>query len=601
MNLRRVAIVTAIVAGVLVVLATAAVAGLRLVHDGEILPGTEIAGVDVGGLSPADAREALAPTVADRESAPVTLTFREEEFTLTPTDVDLQVDLDATVAAAMDRGREGGLLSASWDHVSAYWDEGDLSLDTAWDEQAVRAWVGDIAETLDREPSVGDVTPDPETLEVTVRLPHDGIDVRQDEAVELVNSALGTPGPDTEGVPAAITPAPVEDAALRQVAQQMRRALREPLTLTSQPLDTSVTLEPSRIAQLVDVERVDGEDGTTVALDVPVGLVRRVFPEIAPRFAADPVSASFDAPSAPPVTLDDQTDVTWSTRDVPELIDVVPSQQGYRFDAERAATQLTEALQQGLRSLELRLETIPADVTTEDLRELNVTELLGTFTTYHSCCQNRVANIHRLADMVDGTVVRPGEQFSINQISGVRECSKGFAAAGMILRGEIVDVCGGGVSQFGTTTINAVFFAGLEPDTYKPHSFYISRYPMGREATLNYPSPDIDVRFTNTTGNGILVTTSYTSTSITVSIYGNNDVDTVTAVHGSPHSYRSPETRYRENDDLAPGQSRVVQSGRSGFSVGVTRIITYEDGTEERDDWSNTYVPQHEIIERNTT
>jgi uncharacterized membrane protein YgcG len=171
----------------------------------------------------------------------------------------------------------------------------------------------------------------------------------------------------------------------------------------------------------------------------------------------------------------------------------------------------------------------------------------------------------------------------------------------MILRGEIVDDCGGGVSQFGTTTVNAIFFAGLEPDAHQPHSFYISRYPMGREATLNYPSPDIDVSFTNDTGNGILIRTSYDDTSITVTFYGSNDVEQVRAIHGDPSNPKPYSTEYRENKSLRPGTSRTLQSGRNGFSIRVTREIVYEDSETETDDWSNVYVPERRIIERNTS
>ena len=89
------------------------------------------------------------------------------------------------------------------------------------------------------------------------------------------------------------------------------------------------------------------------------------------------------------------------------------------------------------------------------------------------------------------------------------------------------DAVGGGVSQLSTTLFNAVFFGGYQDVTHTVHSLYLSRYPLGREATLNYPS--IDNKFKNDTKNGVLIQTSFTSTSVTVSLYGDNEGRTVRA------------------------------------------------------------------------
>jgi vancomycin resistance protein YoaR len=596
MSARRIAIVAAIVLASLLGVTTAAVAGLRIAQRGEALPGVSIEDVDVGGLDAAGIEAAIRPLVEAREGDPVTLTWRDREFVLDPGDIEYAVDVDATVEAALEAGRSEGLIGTSLNHLTAFWEEREVALQQGASDEALSSWIDGVVTEVDRDPHPGSVSADPSTLEVTSEPPQDGATVLVETTHEAVTEALRTPGPDTlplptEEIPARITPEQVE-----AVAERARRALEEPLTLSA--AGAEVTLQPSDIAPMIAlVERSTDGDDWTVELSVPVEVVEDTFTEVASRFEVDPVPARFDVPRSPPATLDDKTNTSWSKR--PADVDIVPSTPGKTFDASLAAAQLSEILAEGHRSGELRLKDVESDFTTEDAEGLGLTHLLSSFTTYHACCQSRVANIQRLADMVDGTLVLPGEQFSVNQISGERTCSKGFAEAGMILRGEIVDVCGGGVSQFGTTTVNAVFFAGLTPDAYKPHSFYISRYPMGREATLNYPSPDIDVRFTNDTGSGILVKTSYTSTSITVSFYGNTDVAEVRAIHGQPYNVRPYPTDRRINRSLPPETERRIQSGRNGFSINVTRVIVYEDGTEETDDWSNAYVPEMEIIEYN--
>jgi vancomycin resistance protein YoaR len=586
-----------LVAALVVAATTVALVGLRLAHRGEVLPGITVAGVELGGLDRPAARTALADTVAAREADPVAASFDDRVFTLSPDRVGWVVDVEATVDAAMAPGRGGGVLDETWRHLSAYWTSEGRPLVETYDEEALQAWIGEVATEVDHDPFPGGVSADPDTLEVTAEPPHGGATVDVPATTEALVTALSQPGEDTIELPVDREPARIEAAQVEGVAAAARRALSQPLELTSPPRD--VTLQPAELAPLVSLtERGIGEDRWTVELDVTPDDVEALFADRAGDFEVAPVDARFDTPRQPPVTFDDQGDTTWSPR--PAEVGIVPSQRGLTFDPDLAAGQLAELMRRGVHQAELRLSEVDPEFSTEDAENLDIDTLLSTFTTYHACCQTRVNNIQRLADLVDGTIVRPGEQFSINQISGERTCSKGFAPAGMILRGEIVDVCGGGVSQFGTTTINAVFFAGLDPDAYKPHSFYISRYPMAREATLNYPSPDIDVKFTNDTGNGILVRTAHTPTSITVSFYGHSDVERVGANVGEPFNVKPYPTEYRENKALPPQTSRTIQSGRNGFSVKLTREVVRADGSTASDDWSNVYVPEREIIERNT-
>ncbi|MBW3659524.1 MAG: VanW family protein, partial [Actinobacteria bacterium] len=591
---------TTVIMAVVAVLALLllALAGIRLAHRGEVVPGVSVEDVDLGGLTPEEARSALAGLAGSRETDPVELTFRDERHVITAEEVDYDVDLEATVDEAMSIGRKGGVIDRTWRHVTAFWQEETVELVEGVEDDALDARLDAIAGEVDRGPFPGDVTADPATLEVTSQPPADGVEVDVAATREVVLEAFSTPGPQTVELPVEILPARIDPADVEEVARQAREALDEPLRLRSPNRD--VTLAPAQLAPLISlVEREEDDGSWTVELDITPEETEELFAELAGDFEVAPVDARFETPREPPVTFDAKTDATWRPR--PFEVPVVPSRNGLTFDPELAAAQMAELLQRGVHDAELRLAEVQPELSTEQARDLNIDTLLSTFTTYHACCQTRVNNIQRLADMVDGTIVRPGEQFSINQISGERTCSKGFQPAGMILRGEIVDVCGGGVSQFGTTTVNAVFFAGIEPDAYQPHSFYISRYPMGREATLNFPTPDIDVKFTNETGNGILVRTSHTSTSITVTFYGSNDVEQVRAIHGQPTNTKPYPTEYRENKALRPQSSRTIQSGRNGFSIKVTREITYEDGSTETDDWSNVYVPEREIIERNTS
>ncbi len=162
-------------------------------------------------------------------------------------------------------------------------------------------------------------------------------------------------------------------------------------------------------------------------------------------------------------------------------------------------------------------------------------------------------NIQRMARTVDGTVIPAGGTFSLNGITGERTKAKGYVEAPYIVDNRLEPSVGGGVSQFSTTTYNAAYFAGLQIDAHQPHSLYISRYPAGRESTLDFP--DIDLKWTNDTDAPILVRTSYDNAGITVSLYGDNGGRRVTAKTGA-----------REKAD------------GGDFEITVTRTVHYADG-----------------------
>ena len=156
------------------------------------------------------------------------------------------------------------------------------------------------------------------------------------------------------------------------------------------------------------------------------------------------------------------------------------------------------------------------------LESLGIIELVGTFTTKHACCQGRVENIHRFAELMRGAIVESGESLSLNSHVGRRTEDKGFVEGGFIEKGVLVDDIGGGVSQFATTIFNALIRAGMTIDEYQTHSLYLSRYPFGLDPTISYPKPDL--RFTNPTPYGLLVWPTYTETSITVELYSTRNV-----------------------------------------------------------------------------
>jgi vancomycin resistance protein YoaR len=216
---------------------------------------------------------------------------------------------------------------------------------------------------------------------------------------------------------------------------------------------------------------------------------------------------------------------------------------------------------------------------------------VSTFTTYFTggSASPRSRNIMTVARAVDGALLRPGELFSLNGHTGERNYAAGYRDAPVIVDGRLEPGVGGGASQFTTTLFNAAYYAGLEDVEHKPHSFYFSRYPAVIESTIFFPT--LDLKFRNTTPYGILIDTSYTSRSVTVSMWSTKVYDSVRTVRGPRRDLTAPPTVYRE-----PGPKCIASSGLPGFTQDAWRVIRKDGQEVARERFSWRYDPEPRFI-----
>ena len=187
------------------------------------------------------------------------------------------------------------------------------------------------------------------------------------------------------------------------------------------------------------------------------------------------------------------------------------------------------------------------------------------------------------AAALNGMIVRPGAGFSLNGILGERTPAKGYLRAPVIYADRLEQAYGGGVSQVSATLFNAVFFSGVRIEQYTPHSFYIARYPEGREATLSWP--DVDQKWTNDSGFGILISSYLKGNDLTVTFFGTKTWD-IEAVKGPRRNVVQPKTIVDDRPGCVP------QSPSPGFDVTVTRIFK-KGGVQVRTSRFNThYLPE---------
>jgi vancomycin resistance protein YoaR len=586
-------IFTTAVAG-LVLFAVGSFGLVRWARSGEVLPGVTIAGTDIrlGGLTPDEVRSVGRDYADLLAITPVTVRVNEADIRLTPETIGLDLDGDRLASAALTLGREGAVSDQFRWWIGHLFSGEEVSIELSVDPDALETVLSGWDLTHVGVPPVpGAVSV--EGTEPVPDYPHSGRRIERSEAASLLIEGIrrGTSDPITlpigEETPR-LTPADVDRAV-----DEARLWLSGPVTLSAG--EVSITFTAADLASaLVSTAGADG-----LALSFDPGVVESVLTANRATLESAPVDASLD---------------------VGEIeVRIIPGRSGTVIDPVTTAEQLAAgAASVSRRGVLPFVEGAPPAVTTEDLEALGIRHLVSSFTTYHDCCQSRVVNIQLFADAMDGAMIAPGEEFDVNAYVGERTSEKGYLGAGTIVRGELVETIGGGVSQFATTLYNAVFWGGFEDITHRPHSFYFSRYPEGIEATISWPLPDLVFR--NDSDHGVLIKTEYTATSITVKFYGDNDGRVVIGSHrngtttidvveeGGPAARRvaasvsgrynptEPTTEYRPNEELEVDEEVRVQTPRPGWSVTVTRTIT-TGGEETSEEWMVRYIAQREIIE----
>ncbi|MGW2992708.1 VanW family protein, partial [Streptomyces sp. NPDC001193] len=239
------------------------------------------------------------------------------------------------------------------------------------------------------------------------------------------------------------------------------------------------------------------------------------------------------------------------------------------------------------RTGEVAVTTVHPRLTAANAQSLGIKEKMSSFTVNFPAAPYRTTNVGRAVELINGSVVMPGETWSFNKTVGERTKENGFVDGIMINDGQYVKSPGGGVSAVATTMYNAMFFAGVQPVEHGAHSFYIERYPEGREATVAWGT--LDLRWKNDSGHAIYVQAQSTDTSLTISLLGTKKYDEIRATQGPRTNTTPPAKR------TGSGPTCEVQTPLEGFDVAVDRVFVQGGQEVKRETYRTHYTPRDEV------
>jgi vancomycin resistance protein YoaR len=545
--------------------AAAIAAILGLVYAGspdKLANGTTIAGVDVGGLTAADAQRLLERRSERLSRVPVTFVFGTHRFALTPRALGVQVDWHAAVQAAARQGGGFGIVRGYRRLEIEFFPE-DLVPPIRAYGAALTYELGLLAHAVDNRHQEARLVR--RGLHITIAPGSTGHVLDRRAARQLIVRSLASFSRAPVALPVRVDPPSVTVASLTAAQRTASQVISAPVTLVAGP--TRIRLARWRLAKMLDLAtmRLSGQ-----AAD-------RYFAKLATTVGRAPKDAGF--------AVNAQGNIR-----------VVPGVPGVVLDVPRSAARvLAAASRPADRTAQLVIREQQPKRTTDQARAMGITGTVGSYETIYGGDPNRIHNVQLVAHLIDGKLIAPGATFSFNGTTGERTVEKGFLQAPVIINGELQTGLGGGICQVSTTVFNAAYEAGLPITARTNHALYISHYPLGRDATVNYPN--IDLKFVNDTRRWLLLRTFVGSSSLTVTLYGTPQHRRVDSVTAPLRVVSPPPVRKTVDATLKVGKKVVDDPGVPAQATSVERKVYAPDGKLLSDaTWYSSYRAEPKIV-----
>ncbi len=570
-----------------------------LATGGRIHPGVKVGGVAVGGQEPSEAARILGESFTRGQKTPVRVHYRSRQWKIGPETVGARIDARASAAAALRVGRDGSWLGDSFDRMRAWFGAVDVSARVTGDALEVERFVEGVEASV--AVPAKDATAVVSGRSVRLIAAKPGIALHHRRLRDDVLAAFASTDRDVHVV-TGVWPVRVTDEDAAPALDEAKRLMSGPVSVVYSGKRTSIAASVlsscigfrqapyGAAASLPASVAVGGASPSTAAVPVRRGVVPRMVLQacFVPSALGDALRAFTKGTGRP--ALD--------AKIVAEegVVTIRPGQRGVGPDFPGLAEDLRTRLLAGERRVGiLRTTSVEPRFSTEDARARGIRERIGKFTTtFSSGNAARVNNIHTLAKALDYTYLKPGQTFSFNRRVGPRTAAKGYKEAPAIVDGKLEPQLGGGICQVGTTIFNSVFFSGLPILERRNHSFYISHYPKGRDCTISWGGPDF--KFKNDTGHWLLIRASYTSSSLTMSLYG-TDPGYGVEYTTSDFTRVVPHRVIKKKDPLIPrGMKSVEEEGVDGGVVTVVRTVYRNGQVVRKDEFVSHYKPKDEVV-----
>ncbi len=538
--------------------------------------GVEVIGCSLGGLTKEQATHALNSKVESLLEKSLTVQYSEKGWRIEPPQFNLKVSVAKTVDKAFAIGRHENLVKSFVERINCWIKPNKVYLVYSLDQKSLSSFIAEIAKEIDKEPQNATLKIGDDDVEV---VPSEiGVKVKKALMFALIKNALVNTEVRKIEVLVDMEPPEITEAQAEHAIAETKLFISAPVLLKYDKYLWE--LDKKDIAELIEFVVVENNNKSELHAEISKNKVVNLIEKLTSNFNIEAKNAEFKVDG--------------------ENVTVQSSKNGEKIDAIKGYEDLKSVLSKPApREVILIKRVVEPEISTEKANAMGIEKRISTFTTrYDPTYLARVHNIHILADELDETIVPPGEIFSFNEVIGPRTVEKGYREAMQIQNGELVPAIGGGVCQVATTLFNTVFFAGYPVAERHNHSFFLSKYPVGRDAAVSYTSPDF--KFKNDTSAYLLIKTAYTSKSVTISFYSTDFKTEVTFTTSPFTNIKSFDTKHEEDPTLLQGESVVEQEGILGRDVTVFRVVKRNGEIVRENKFFSRYKPRTAIIKIGT-
>ena len=567
--------------------------GNQVWYAGRIFPGVSVGGVDVGGLSQADAAVKIAQSISYPQNGHI-LIHEQQSYLVTPGQMGLFLDPDTSARQAFQVGRSGGLARSLSAQFNAWYNGESLPPVMLFDQRMAYQYLADLAKQIDK-PTI-EASVDLKGVEVQVHSGQTGRSVDIPATLVLLSAQIQSMQDGIVPVVVRETPPVIIDVS--QQADLARSILSVPLKLTlpdGQPDKAGPwTFDPPTLAAMLAFEKIEKDGKSDLQVTLNSDILREYLNNLVPKLVLNTENARF--------TFNDQTH---------QLEVIQPSVTGRQLDVEATIHAIQDSLMQDKHKVALKFIFHDPPVSDKATgQQLGVTELVHAETSYfYGSSAERVQNIKSATERFHGLLVAPGEVFSMGAALGDISLDNGYAEALIIVGNRTVQGVGGGVCQVSTTLFRTVFFAGYPILERHSHAYRVSYYEKiagnrinpdfaGLDATVYFPL--VDLKFKNDTPYWLLMETyvNPSTSSITWKFYSTSDGRTVKwETTGPVNIVPAPDPLYKENPDLSQGEIKQVDWAADGADVTVNRTVNRNGDVYLQDTFQTHYEAWQAVYE----
>lgn len=347
-----------------------------------------------------------------------------------------------------------------------------------------------------------------------------------------------------------------------------------PLTLAYE--NKKWIIDKDALAGMLALEKNDSEfDKITVGLD-EAKINVHLREQIAPQINRKPIEAKFQMSGG-------------------KVSEFQNGQDGIVLDTEETFSKIKHEIFNS-NPIELAVNKLPVLSSAGDLNDFGIKEIIGIGSSnFAGSPANRRHNIKIGAAAVSGTLIKPGEEFSLLKILGEVSAAAGYLPELVIKENKTTPEFGGGLCQIGTTVFRATLESGLPVTMRRNHSYRVQYYePAGTDATIYDPWPDY--KFINDTPHHILIQAKFSGDNLSFEFWGTKDGRVVEKTKPIIYNIIKPEpTKIVETVELKPGEKKCVEKPHNGADAYFDYKISYADGQIEEKRFSSHYVPWREV------